>query len=312
MVWQVLPKTAISGFNKLTYRNMQYPVLVTGALGQLGRAIARQAGEHHGLAFHYADLAELDITDAQATDRFVDQLRPAAVINCAAYTAVDRAESQPDLARAVNAAGAANLARAAERHGALMVHVSTDFVFDGNRNTPYTEECATAPLGVYGATKLEGEEAVRRESSRWAIVRTAWLYSDGGGNFVDTMLRLAGEREQLNVVVDQLGSPTAADDLASALLALADKNLVEGVPATGLFHYTNEGVCSWYDLATRAIRLAGLGCKVNPIATSQYPTPARRPAYSVLCKDKIRRALGIEIPHWEESLQRVLERKLNR
>lgn len=270
-------------------------ILVTGCNGQLGRSIGKLIGPTGAV---YTDVAELDITNEAAVNQCVEREGIDTIINCAAYTAVDRAESEPDKAHLLNAEAPALLARAMQRVGGRLVHVSTDYVFNGRGCTPYRETDPTDPQSVYGQTKLEGEQAVMRECADAVIVRTAWLYSPYGGNFVKTMLRLGREKEQIGVVYDQVGSPTYAPDLAEACLRLAQRDAEPGI-----YHYTNEGAVSWYDFTKVIHRLAGITtCRVSALLTEQYPTPARRPHYSVLDKAKIK-ALGIEVPYWEQSLE---------
>lgn len=278
-------------------------VLVTGAGGQLGRALVAQAPE--GVEVLPRASAELDISDRAAVVALVERERPRLIVNAAAYTAVDRAESEPERAAAVNEAGVANLVGAAVGLGARVAHVSTDFVFDGSASRAYAVDAPTAPLGVYGATKLAGERHLRLGD---LCVRTAWVYAAEGANFVRTMLRLMAEREEIGVVADQIGSPTSATDLAGALWSLA----LGG--SSGTFHYTGSGVASWYDFAV-AIRdeggalglLPATAARVKPIATADYPTPAKRPAFSVLDTRETAKALGEAAPHWRHSLIKVLE-----
>lgn len=278
-------------------------VLVTGAGGQLGRAlIARTPKAVDVIA---ATSGKLDISDRTAVLAFVERERPELILNAAAYTAVDQAESDGERAKAVNDIGVANLVVAAETVGARVAHVSTDFVFDGLASRAYPVDAPTAPLGAYGATKLAGEKRLRPTD---LCVRTAWVYAAEGKNFVRTMLRLMAEREELGVVADQIGSPTSADDLADALWRLA----LGG--QSGVFHFTDSGVASWYDFAV-AIRdegvalglLAGTAAQVKPIATADYPTPAKRPGFSVLDTRKTAAGLGAPPPHWRHSLIKVLE-----
>lgn len=279
-------------------------ILVTGSAGQLGlemrRVAAEQMPQHH---WRFTDVAELDITDAAAVRRAADGVD--AIVNCAAYTNVDQAEVDTELARRINSDAVRNLALAAAETGALLIHVSTDYVFGGTANTPYTEDSPTCPLGVYGATKLAGEQAIAAAGCRALILRTAWLWSVHGNNFVKTMQRLMSERDSLRVVIDQVGSPTFAGDLADVIgrvLALAPAE-----QALGIYHYTNEGVCSWYDFAMAIRELIGATrCDLQPCRSSEYPSRVTRPAYSVLDKSRIRRELGIRIPHWRSSLQRIL------
>lgn len=277
-------------------------VLVTGAGGQLGRALVARAPA--GVTVTAATSGDLDIADREAVLTLAARETPELILNAAAYTAVDQAESEPDRAAAVNDTGTANLVAAAQASGARLAHVSTDFVFGGEAGRAYAVDAPTQPLGVYGATKLAGERHLRPGD---LCVRTAWVYAAQGRNFVNTMLRLMAEREELGVVADQIGSPTSADDLADALWRLA----LGG--AAGTFHYTNSGVASWYDFAV-AIRdeAVGLGllpetaARVKPIATAAYPTPARRPAYSVLDGTKAAAFLGAAAPHWRHALVTVL------
>ncbi|MFQ5466021.1 MAG: dTDP-4-dehydrorhamnose reductase [Thermodesulfobacteriota bacterium] len=288
-------------------------VLVTGAKGQLGRDLVGRL-EAAGLVVAARGSSELDVTDRGRVSGAVKEAAPQVVINCAAYTAVDRAEAERDRAFEVNAAGARNLALAARESRAALIHISTDFVFDGARPEPYTELDPPRPLGVYGASKLAGEREIERALDEHVIVRASWLYgSAGGGNFVKTILGLAAERERLRVVYDQTGSPTWTGDLADALVAVTMRIGRGGGRAPyGTYHYSNEGVASWYDLAVAAIEGArGLGAElrcasVEPIRTSEYPTPAARPAYSVLDKGKIKETFGVAIPHWRASLGKML------
>lgn len=282
-------------------------ILVTGANGQLGSAIRNLSAQCEGTNFIFTDIAELDITDVQAVGRAVEDNAVDLIISCAAYTAVDRAESDELLATRLNAEAPRLLAEAVAKRGGEIIHVSTDYVFSGEAHSPYTEDDEPCPQTVYGRTKLEGERAVAAANPKHIIVRTAWLYSPYGNNFVKTMLRLGRERDSLGVVYDQIGTPTYAADLAAALLKIA----VAANKTYGVFHYSNEGVASWYDFTKSIHRLAGIcSCRVSPLLTADYPTPAHRPAYSVLHKGKIREAYGVDIPYWEDSLGecvRILE-----
>lgn len=284
-------------------------ILVTGCRGQLGSELQKLASAYdETCVFHFTDVDELDITDRQAVYDYIEAHSISIVVNCAAFTAVDRAESEPELCDLLNNVAPGYLAEAVESVGGTMIQVSTDYVFDGCGHRPYLEDDPTRPQTVYGRTKLEGEEAVIRTCAGSMVVRTAWLYSTFGNNFVKTMLRLGKERETLGVVFDQVGSPTYARDLAAFILTAIDKGIVPGV-----YHYTNEGVCSWYDF-TRAIhRIAGIeekNCKVSPIHTEDYPVPAPRPHYSVLDKQKVKDTYGIDIPWWEDSLKDCLKELL--
>ena len=273
-------------------------ILVTGCNGQLGNEIQLLEKSYENHKFFNTDVNELDITDAQAIERFVDEHSIDGIINCAAYTAVDRAEENEALCGKLNADAPGWLAAAMGRRGGWMVQVSTDYVFDGTKHTPYVETDGTCPDSVYGRTKLAGEKLVVENCSRSMIVRTAWLYSTFGNNFVKTMMRLSKEKPELGVIFDQIGTPTYARDLAVAIMTAVDKGIVPGV-----YHFSNEGVTSWYDFTKAIHRIAGItGCHVRPLHTSEYPTPANRPHYSVLDKTKIKQTYNIEIPHWEESL----------
>ena len=281
-------------------------ILVTGANGQLGRAMQR-LGAVSPNNYLFTDVAELDITDQEAVRRCVADNRIEAIVNCAAYTNVERAEEDEATADRLNRAAVGNLARAAAEADALLVHVSTDYVFDGCASTPYTEEAPTAPRSAYGRTKLAGEEAVRASGCRHLILRTAWLYSEYGNNFLKTMLRLTAERETLNVVFDQIGTPTYAGDLALAIFSILEGGLDRG--REGTYHFSDEGVCSWYDFAVEIARAVGHDrCRISPCRTADYPTKAVRPAYSVLDKGKLKRTFGIEIPQWRESMFYCLKR----
>lgn len=284
-------------------------ILVIGAEGQLGHCFQALADKYPHWTFQYADLPTLDITDRRAVFSFFEQNKPQWCINCAAYAAVDKAESEPAKARRVNVGGAKNLAEACAQFQATMIHFSTDYVYHGRQNTPFREGDPVSPKGVYARTKLAGDRAVLAGDPGSMVIRTSWLYSPYGQNFAKTMLRLGAERPALNVVFDQVGSPTYAPDLAVAVLqiiAQVEKGTVARETVAGLWHYSNEGVCSWYDFARAIIELGGLSCRVNPIETKDYPLPAPRPPYSVLNKAKFKAAFGLEIPHWQESLKRCI------
>lgn len=276
--------------------------LITGANGQLGLCLKDLLGQNGAI---YTDAADLDITDFAALEAFAEKHLFEAIINCAAYTNVDKAEDEPELARQINALGPANLARLSARLQIPLVHVSTDYVFDGTAHTPLREDDPVRPLGVYGQTKREGEEAVLQLAHTAAVVRTAWLYSPYGKNFVKTMLNLGREREEIRVVADQIGTPTYAPHLAQAILQLLPR-LVKGHKE--LYHFTDEGVASWYDLAYYAVRQAGLKARVLAIATHEYPTKAVRPAFSVLDKSRIKKAFGIVPDHWTKGVDECLEK----
>ena len=275
-------------------------ILVTGANGQLGREMQRLSAVSPN-NYTFTDVAELDVTDAGAVRQAVAQTRAEVIVNCAAYTNVERAEEDEEAADRLNRGAAENLARAAEANGATLIHVSTDYVFDGTAHLPYTEDAPTAPLGVYGRTKLAGERAVAESGCKYLTFRTAWLYSEYGHNFLKTMLRLTSERDTLQVVFDQIGTPTYAGDLALAIFSIIESERYAG--NEGVYHFTDEGVCSWYDFATEIAAAAGHdSCHIIPCHTSEFPTKAQRPAYSVLDKTKIKTTFQMDIPHWRESM----------
>lgn len=274
-------------------------ILVTGANGQLGSEL-RKIGFTALDDVFYTDVAELDITSYEAVAKFVEVHEIDTIVNCAAYTAVDKAEDEPELAAKINTEAVANLSKVANKQDCLLIHVSTDYVFDGTGEKPYTEKDITCPVSVYGKTKLAGEEAIKKSGCLHIIIRTAWLYSTFGNNFVKTILRLAGERSELNVVSDQVGSPTYAEDLARAIVTIMendDRGMLEGV-----YHFSDDGICSWYDFASEIVRISGLPCQVKPVTTDEYPTKTKRPAYSVLDKTKIKKTFGVSVPNWQDSL----------
>ena len=277
-------------------------ILVTGSNGQLGNEIRLLASENKHHTFFFTDVEELDITNKTALLEYSKTNRIEVIINCAAYTAVDRAESDEDVARLINALAVLNLGEVAAELGARIIHVSTDYVFNGKAFIPYKETDQPDPVSAYGRTKLEGEQLLQQSCSDAVIIRTAWLYSEFGNNFVKTMLRLGRERDRLNVVYDQIGSPTYAGDLAQAIMNIVNADRWIG----GIYHFTNEGVCSWYDFTLAIHQLACIHCEVKPITSDQYPTPTERPHYSVLDKQKIKETYRIYIPHWHEALQRCL------
>lgn len=273
-------------------------ILVTGCNGQLGREIQRLEAMHTEHDWINTDVAELDITDRAAIERMVQEKSIDGIVNCAAYTAVDKAESNAGVCRLLNTESPAFLAEAVDKRGGWMIQISTDYVFDGTKHTPYVETDTPAPDSVYGTTKLDGEKAVAKACRKAMIIRTAWLYSVHGGNFVKTMMRLGKEKKSLGVIFDQIGTPTYARDLAGVIMTAITKGILPGT-----CHFSNEGVISWYDFTKAIHRIAGItSCRVMPIHTAEYPTPARRPAYSVLDKTKIKNTYGIEVPYWEDSL----------
>jgi len=278
-------------------------ILITGCNGQLGNEMQLLEKTNPQHTYFNTDVAELDITDAAAIEKFVDENHIDGIVNCAAYTAVDKAEDNQDLCRLLNTDAPGYLAAAVEKRGGWLIQVSTDYVFDGTNHTPYTEEEPTCPNSVYGSTKLEGERAAQQACSRTMIVRTAWLYSTFGNNFVKTMIRLGKEKPELGVIFDQIGTPTYARDLAVALFAAINQGVVPGI-----YHFSNEGVISWYDFTKAIHRIAGITtCHVRPLHTAEYPTPAHRPHYSVLDKTKIKQTYNLDIPYWEESLKECVD-----
>ena len=281
-------------------------VLVTGANGQLGQALQSIAGNYRSIDFVFCSSSDLDITNKENCETVFNKINPDYCINTAAYTAVDKAESEPDKAQLINVFGAKNIAETCKEFDVKLIHISTDFVFDGSNRSPYTETNLPNPKGVYGQTKLDGEKAIQEVISNYFIIRTSWVYSQFANNFMKTMLRLASEREAISVVNDQIGTPTNAVDLAEALvqIILTDNNQ----PTTknyGIYHFSNEGQCSWYDFAAEIFRGNKISINLQPIPTTSYPTPAERPKYSVLDKSKIIRVFGVEIKDWKESLKKV-------
>jgi len=273
-------------------------ILITGCNGQLGNEMQLLEKENPQHTYFNTDVAELDITDQAAIEKFVEENEIDGIVNCAAYTAVDKAEDNEALCQRLNAEAPAYLAHAVGQRGGWMIQISTDYVFDGTKHTPYVEDDETCPNSVYGRTKLVGELNVQKLCERSMIIRTAWLYSTFGNNFVKTMIRLGKERPVLGVIFDQIGTPTYARDLAVAIMTAINEGIVPGI-----YHFSNEGVTSWYDFTKAIHRIAGIKeCKVRPLHTAEYPTPANRPHYSVLDKTKIKQTYTLEIPYWEESL----------
>lgn len=277
-------------------------ILITGGKGQLATCIKDIAEGLNEYIFIYVDVDELDITNQAEVNSFFEFENISFCVNCAAYTAVDKAETERELTARVNKVGALNLAKACNEHGAGLIQISTDFVFDGDRAKPYTEEVAPHPLGVYGDTKLQGEKAVTDSVKEHFIIRTSWLYSEHGQNFLKTMLRLGSERDNLSVVADQIGTPTYAGDLAKVILKIITEKRTE----YGMYHFSNEGVASWYDFAKAIFDESNTKVKLLPINAEAYPTPAKRPNFSVMDKSKIKNTLNIEIPYWRDSLKECL------
>jgi dTDP-4-dehydrorhamnose reductase len=280
-------------------------ILVTGSNGQLGNEIRVLAEAYPQYNFIYTDIDDLNITDYQQIDHFFTIHNIQYVINCAAYTAVDKAEQETDLARYINANAVKYLSQIAKKYHAYMIHISTDYVFDGKNYKPYTENDPICPTSAYGKTKAEGENELKNYAEKGIIIRTSWLYSSFGHNFVKTILKYGKERGKLNVVFDQIGSPTYARDLAKAVLEIIPQ--LAGQKTIETYHFSNEGVSSWYDFAKEIVELKNIRCDIHPIRTEDYPLPAPRPHYSVLDKAKIKKDFNIEIPYWKDSLKSCLE-----
>ena len=281
-------------------------ILITGCNGQLGNEMQLLENENNEHQWFNTDVEELDITNLLAVEQFVAQNKIDGIVNCAAYTAVDKAESDKELCTTLNTVAPAYLAAAVEKRGGWIIQISTDYVFNGTKHTPYVEDDTPCPDSVYGSTKLAGELGVQKFCKKAVIIRTAWLYSTFGNNFVKTMMRLGKEKDELGVIFDQIGTPTYARDLASAIFAIISQGVKPGV-----YHYSNEGVTSWYDFTKAIHRLAGITtCHVRPLLTDEYPTPAARPHYSVLDKSKIKRDYALDIPYWEDSLSECIQNHL--
>jgi dTDP-4-dehydrorhamnose reductase len=280
-------------------------VLITGANGQLGNELKKTAPDFPSFAFESIDIDTLDLSDRDAVKRHSGQHRYDYLINCAAYTAVDKAETEPEKAFLMNAEVPGMLQEICAGNHCRLIHLSTDYVFDGRACVPYVETDITAPQAVYAKSKLAGELEVLKNPEN-IVIRTSWLYAAKGANFLNTMLRLGKERESLNVVYDQVGTPTSASDLARAILTVCSHLESTGEKAGGIYHYSSEGVCSWYDFAVEIMEMAGLNCKIIPITSDQYHSQVKRPAFSVLNKTKIKASFGLEIPHWRKSLEKVI------
>lgn len=281
-------------------------ILVTGSNGQLGSALKMLASDFSNFEFIFTDRAQLSLEDSKTITAFLKAKQPDFIINCAAYTAVDKAESEPDLADLINNKAVEELAKWCFANQTKFIHVSTDYVFDGYSAIPLKENVATNPQNVYGKTKLKGEQVALRENPDTIIIRTSWVYSEFGNNFVKTMMRLMTERDTLNVVEDQIGSPTYAKDLAQAIL-----DIIKGKWQAGIYNFSNEGEISWFDFAVAIKEIAGLTCEVKGIPSSQFPTPAKRPAYSLLDKSKIKEIFGVTVPEYRISLQKCIIRLIN-
>ena len=278
-------------------------VLVTGANGQLGQAIQFLSDKYADIDFKFCSSSDLDITSLENCQLVFTKYKPDFCINAAAYTAVDKAESEPEKSNLINVVGAKNLAAVCKEFSTVLLHVSTDFIFDGTKKTPYLETDLPNPTGVYGQTKLDGEKAIQETFDNYFIIRTSWVYSQFGANFMKTMLRLASERDSLSVVNDQIGTPTNAVDLAKALLEIIKSNN----NSFGIYNFSNEGQCSWYDFAKKIFEINNISINLQAIPSTSFPTPAKRPAYSVLDKSKIKDVFGFEVNNWEESLKKQSE-----
>ncbi|MDL2262659.1 dTDP-4-dehydrorhamnose reductase [Bacteroidales bacterium OttesenSCG-928-I21] len=281
-------------------------ILITGSNGQLGKKIKDVAVNYNNLKFIFIDIEDLDISNSIGVNNFFDTTNVDLIVNCAAYTAVDLAETEQKIAHAVNASAPQILAKIASRKKIKLLHISTDYVFDGEKNTPYSESDITNPLSVYGKTKLEGEQNIIEENADAIIIRTSWLYSEYGNNFAKTMIRLGKEKEFLKVVFDQTGTPTYAGDLAEIILFIADKYFKEDFWAAGTYHFSNQGVCSWYDFAVKILKHLKINTEIFPVLSNEFPTVAIRPKYSVLNKSKISQTYNFKIPHWEDSCEKML------
>jgi len=278
-------------------------ILITGSDGQLGSELKRKADNLSNCKLIFTDYNTLDISNSEQMNFFFENNEIDYLVNCAAYTAVDKAETETDKAFMINAHAVKLIGYLCNKFKTKLIHISTDYVFEGTHYLPYTETDATNPISQYGKSKLEGELLLHKTNCRAIIIRTAWLYSAYGNNFVKTILRLADERETLNVVYDQIGTPTHAADLAQAIIDIIGYSETTKNFDSKTYHFANEGVCSWYDFATEIVKLAKLKCKINPIETKDYPTPAKRPIFSVLNKEKIKKTFSLEIPHWTKSLE---------
>lgn len=291
-------------------------ILVTGSHGQLGSEIKTivkdNSLDYIDKSFFFTTKDSLDITDKSSIEEYIKNNKIDIIINCAAYTAVDNAEENIIMADAINREAVKDLAIFSKKYNIKLIHISTDYLFDGNTFKPYTEEIKSNPQGIYSKTKLAGEQEIRQiNPSNSIIIRTSWIYSSLGTNFVKTMLRLGEEKDFLNVVFDQIGTPTYARDLASAILSIINHPIISSDDVS-IYHYSNEGVASWYDFAKSIFELSGIDCKVNPIETHQYPTPAKRPYYSILNKAKIKKDYGLDIPYWRDSLKDCLVKISNK
>jgi dTDP-4-dehydrorhamnose reductase len=280
-------------------------ILVTGSNGQLGSEIRELTKNDVTNVYFYTDVTELDITNKSAVNTFIENHQIDIVVNCAAYTQVDKAEDDEKTAFLINATAPGNLAESCKKYEVTLFHISTDYVFDGSNNVPYIETQSTSPLGIYGRSKLKGEELIQKSGCNYLIIRTSWLYSSFGHNFVKTIGRLSSEKEELKVVFDQVGTPTYARDLATVILTIIQNDQFEN--RKGIYHYSNEGVCSWYDFAIAINEFFGNDCLIRPCHSDEFPAKVTRPNYSVLDKTKIKSVFGVEIGYWRDSLCKCVE-----
>lgn len=280
-------------------------ILVTGSNGQLGSEIRELTKNDVTNVYFYTDVTELDITNKSAVNTFIENHQIDILVNCAAYTQVDKAEDDEKTAFLINATAPGNLAESCQKYEVTLFHISTDYVFDGSNNVPYIETQSTSPLGIYGRSKLKGEELIQKSGCNYLIIRTSWLYSSFGHNFVKTIGRLSSEKEELKVVFDQVGTPTYARDLATVILTIIQNDQFEN--RKGIYHYSNEGVCSWYDFAIAINEFFGNDCLIRPCNSDEFPAKVTRPNYSVLDKTKIKSVFGVEIGYWRDSLCKCVE-----
>lgn len=284
-------------------------ILVTGANGQLGSEIRNLASNYNNLNFIFTDVNNLDITNINDVEIFFASHPIDYIINCAAYTAVDKAETNQEAANLINVIGVKNLVVLSQKYSSKLIHISTDYVFDGTNHKPYVETDATNPTSIYGKTKLESEKIILNSSINAIIIRTSWLYSSFGNNFVKTMIKLGSERKEINVIFDQIGTPTYAFDLGKAILDIIEQSTQDNNEfLQGIYHFSNHGVCSWYDFAIEIMKTANINCRINPIESKDYPTPAKRPFYSVLNKSKIENTFNISVPYWKDSLSQCVKK----
>ncbi len=287
---------------------MPKQLLITGAQGQLGHTFQQVVADYPDFDFTFVGRSELDLSQPEQINAYFQDKDYDIIINCAAYTAVDKAETDIELSEQINSIAVKQLAQIAKEKNITLIHISTDYVFNGKNFKPYTEQEITHPINQYGQSKRNGELAMQAINPAGFIIRTSWVYADHGNNFLKTMLRLGNDRESLHIVADQIGSPTYTGDLASAILDILSQHSFSAQDPVEIYHYSNEGVCSWYDFATAIFEIHRIECAVLPISTEDYPTPAKRPYYSLMSKAKIKQTFGISIPHWRDSLNKLSSR----